>query len=89
MNTSVIDQLVEAFQSMFQTVVEWTPRVVMGILIVILALLGAKVIERILRAFLTRVRFDQLLAKAGIDQILNQNSRKQKALKHALLLFLL
>lgn len=78
MNTSVLDQLVEAFQSMFQTVVAWTPRVVIGIVLVVLALLGAKIIERILRAFLTRVRFDQLLAKAGIDQMLQTVGIRQE-----------
>lgn len=67
-----LDQLGEAFRSTLDTIVAWTPRVALGLVLVILALVVAKVIERILRSVLTRLRFDQALARAGIDRFLHR-----------------
>ena len=38
MGSTILDQLNEAFQSMVSTLVAWTPRVVLGLVLVILAL---------------------------------------------------
>ena len=65
MNDSILDQLSAAFQSMLETLVAWTPRVVVGLSLVILALVAAKIVERVLRSVLTRLRFDQALARTA------------------------
>lgn len=72
MNGTILDQLTEAFQSMLATLVEWTPRVVVGLALVVLALAAAKIIERVLRSILTRLRFDQMLSRAGVDTFLQK-----------------
>jgi len=72
MNNTILDQLAEAFQSMLTTLVEWTPRVVLGLALVVVALVAAKIIERVLRSILTRLKFDQLLARTGIDTFLQR-----------------
>ena len=78
MNSSILDQLGEAFQSMGQTIVAWTPRVVLGIVLIILALIVAKVVERLLRAALKRLRFDQALARTGVDRFLHRIGIRQE-----------
>ncbi len=59
-------------QNTTATFINVLPRVVGAILLLIVALLVAKLIERIMRALLTRMRFDALLAKAGLDQTLQR-----------------
>lgn len=78
MNNSILDQLSEAFQSLLATLVAWTPRVVVGLSLVILALVAAKVVERVLRSVLKRLRFDQALARAGIDRFLQRIGIRQE-----------
>jgi small-conductance mechanosensitive channel len=78
MNNSILDQLGAAFQSMLQTVVEWTPRVVVGLLLVLLALVAAKVVERFLMSVLRRLRFDQALARTGIDRFVQRIGIRQE-----------
>jgi small-conductance mechanosensitive channel len=74
----ILNQLAEAFRSMLDTIVSWTPRVVLGLVLVILALVVAKIIERVLRSVLTRLRFDQALARVGIDRFLRRIGIRQE-----------
>jgi hypothetical protein len=53
------------------------PKVVVGIILTILGVLFAKLIERFLRKSLTKMRFDEIIAKAGIDQALQQLGIRQ------------
>ncbi len=78
MSSGLLDQLMESFNAMFQSIVAWTPRVVMGILLIIVALVVAKIIERVLRAILVRIRFDQALARTGVDKILERIGVRQE-----------
>lgn len=59
------------------SLIRWTPRVLMGLLLVLLALAVAKLIERLVRAALVRMRFDALLSRAGIDQALRRIGIRQ------------
>lgn len=64
------EKLVEAFATMSDSMVALVPLVAVGILLLALGLLAAKALEVALRAILRRIRFDALVGKAGVDQIL-------------------
>jgi small-conductance mechanosensitive channel len=64
------EQLLAAFAQLGQDIVSWTPRVILGLVLVVAAVIAAKIIERILRALLTRIGIDGLVGKLGIDQML-------------------
>jgi hypothetical protein len=55
---------------MADSLIAWTPRVAAGLALLILGLLAAKALEVALRAILRRLRFDTLVGRAGIDQVL-------------------
>lgn len=66
------DQLIQTYHNMVGDLVAAAPKVISGIILVLLAWLVAKVIEKGLRALLVRTRFDSLLGKVGIDTALAQ-----------------
>ncbi len=74
---AIKDQLLATFKNLVTAVIEVTPKVIAGILLLLIALIVAKVIEKILRAALKRVRFDSLLARPGIDQSLQRLGLRQ------------
>jgi small-conductance mechanosensitive channel len=61
-------RLIDAFANLISSVVNAVPTLIVGILLVAGAFLLATLAERSLRFILTKVRFDQLVGKAGIDQ---------------------
>jgi hypothetical protein len=64
----VKQKLLQAFSGLVDSVVAAAPKFVVGILLVIAGFIVAKLIEVVLRYMLTRVRFDRLMEKAGIDK---------------------
>ena len=72
------DKLFQAFGGLIDSVIGGAPKVVVGILLVVAGLVAAKVIELVLRFALTRVRFDKLLEKAGIDKTLQRIGIRQQ-----------
>jgi len=74
MNTTQLikDQLIETYHNMVGDVVGAAPKVISGIILVLLAWMVAKVFEKVLRAVLVRTRFDSLLGKVGVDTALSQ-----------------
>ncbi len=70
-------QLTQTWQDLVQSLIDWTPRVVLGLVLIIVALVAAKIVERVLRSMLTRIRFDSLVAKVGIDQALQKVGVRQ------------
>lgn len=91
---AVKDQLLETLQSWVSGVVQATPKIIIGVLLVLVALAVAKMIEKLLRFSLKRLRFDSLLARPGIDQSLQRIGLSQPMsqviprLAYFLLLFL-
>ena len=67
------EKLLSAFASLGNTVFAAVPKVAVGLLLLVLGLLAAKLIEVVLRTMLVRLRFDKLVEKAGIDQALQKN----------------
>jgi len=76
------EKLFSAFASLGNTVFAAMPKVAVGLLLLVLGLFAAKLIEVVLRTMLVRLRFDNLVEKAGIDQ-----ARKRIGLRQQLNLF--
>ena len=89
------DQLIAAMNDLGLLIVEKTPQVLMGIGLVLLAFIVAKVIEKILRIIIVRIKLDALVKRAGIDQTLQRVGIRQELnrflprLAYFLILFLL
>jgi len=71
------EKLILAFGGLLDSTIAAIPKVVVGILLTILAVVFAKLIERFLHKTLTKMRLDDLAAKAGIDQVLHQLGIRQ------------
>jgi small-conductance mechanosensitive channel len=70
-------KLLEAFASLGKSVVTALPKVAVGILLIILGLVVAKLVEVVLRTVLIRTRFDSLIGKAGVDKTLQRIGLRQ------------
>ena len=65
-------QLVETYQNVVESVVQMGPKLLTGIVLAVVALLVAKFVERVLRTLLTRLKLDDLVGRAGLDQTLQK-----------------
>jgi small-conductance mechanosensitive channel len=89
------EKLFEAFANLGNSVLTALPKVAVGILLVILGLMVAKLVEVVLRTLLVRLRFDKLVEKTGIDKALLRIGLRQQLniflpkLAYFLVLFLL
>jgi len=72
------DKLVQAFTSLGDSIIAVVPKVLVGILLIVGALLVAKIIERSLRYMLTKARFDSLVGKVGVDRALQRLGLRQE-----------
>ncbi len=72
------EKLIQAFGGLADSAIATAPKVVVGILLAIVALLVAKLIERVLRQSLKRMRFDDLVIKAGVDQAIHRLGIRQE-----------
>jgi hypothetical protein len=66
------EQLLATYQGVVGSIIAWTPTVLLGIVLVLAALIVARVTERILRSLMMRVRFDALVERVGIDQAIQR-----------------
>ncbi len=74
---SIGEQLLNTYRDAIARAVAAAPKVVIGIVLVIAAIVFASIVERLLRSMLTRVRFDDVLARAGIDKSLQKIGVRQ------------
>ena len=72
MGEQIREQLVATYQGVVESLIAWTPKVLLALVLVVSALVVAKVVERILRTVMTRLRFDALIEKVGIDQAIQK-----------------
>ena len=72
------EKLIQAFGGLADSTIAAIPTVVVGIILIAAALVIAKVIEKALRYALMKVRFDELVGKAGIDQALQRLGIRQE-----------
>jgi hypothetical protein len=74
----VKQKLFQSFSDLAVSIVTAAPKIVVGIVLVVAGLTAAKLIEIVLRYVLTRVRFDKLMEKAGIDKALQRIGLRQQ-----------
>src|SRR5450631_1114197 len=77
-NSRVKQKLFQSFSDLAVSIVTAAPKIVVGIVLVVAGLTAAKLIEVVLRYVLTRVRFDKLMEKAGIDKTLQRIGLRQQ-----------
>lgn len=68
----VRDQFLATYQGVIDSLIAWTPKVLLALVLFIAAIVVAKVVERVLRTVMTRLRFDSLIEKVGIDQAMQR-----------------
>ena len=71
------ERLQEAFSNLIGSTIDAAPKVAVGILLIAAALLISKLIEASLRYALRKMRFDTLVAKAGIEGALHRLGIRQ------------
>ncbi len=69
---AIKDQLIKAFQDLIQSIINGAPKVIIGIVLLLVALLLAKVLERVSRAIFKRLRLDALPEKLGLEASLKR-----------------
>jgi hypothetical protein len=72
------EKLVSAFSNLADSAIATAPKVLVGIVLMVVGLAVAKIIEVVLRFILTRIRFDSLMEKAGIDKTLQRIGLRQQ-----------
>jgi hypothetical protein len=72
------EQVVQAGRNLVDSVVTAAPRVVTGIVLVIVALIVAKLLEKIFRRMLVGVRLDGLVERIGLDRTLRRMGVRQE-----------
>jgi hypothetical protein len=72
------ERLFEAFAGLGNSIITAMPKVAVGILLVILGLIVAKLVEVTLRVALVRVHFDGAIQKVGVDKALHRIGIRQK-----------
>ena len=72
------EKLVQAFTNLSDSIIAAVPKVAMGLVLLAGALLVAKLIEKMLRYMLTKVRFDTLVGKVGVDGALHRLGIRQE-----------
>ena len=71
-------KLIQAFTNLGDSIIAALPKVAVGILLLALGLIVAKLVEVGLRVILIRVRFDNLIGKVGIDKALERIGIRQQ-----------
>lgn len=72
------EKLVQAFVNLADSIIAAVPKIAMGIVLVVAALILARVVERAVRYALAKLRFDSLVGKVGIDRALQRIGIRQQ-----------
>ncbi len=70
-------ELIETYQQLVSSVIGAAPKVLTGLILLIVALVVSKLVERLLRGLLSRVGVDSLAQKVGIDQAVSRIGIRQ------------
>jgi len=65
-------QLIQTYQNMVGDLIGAAPKIISGIILILLALLVAKVVEKGVRIIMIRTKFDSVLGRVGIDTAIQQ-----------------
>lgn len=72
------EKLLQAFQDLANSTITAVPKILVGIALTVLALVVAKVIEKALRYVLTKIHFDALVGRVGVDSALQRMGIRQQ-----------
>ncbi len=72
MLAQIRDQFLGTYQGVVDSLIAWTPRVLLGIVLFVAALVIAKLVERVLRKLMVKLHFDSLVKKVGLDQMVEK-----------------
>ena len=72
MGGMIRNQLVTTAQDTMASLITWTPRLLGSLILLVLALVIVKVIERSLRSILTRINVGALMARVGLTETLKR-----------------
>ncbi len=72
MLVQIRDQLLATYRGVLDSLIAWTPRVLLAIILLVFALVAAKLVERILRSVMVRLRFDSLVERVGVDRAIQR-----------------
>ena len=72
MGGTIREQLTTTVQDTVESLIMWTPRVLGGLLLLLLALVVAKILERTLRTLLTRLKVGTALQRLGVEDALKR-----------------
>lgn len=61
------DQLLLTYQGVVDSLIAWTPRVLLAVILFVVALVVARVVRSVLRGIMLRLKFDDLVVRIGID----------------------
>ncbi|MBT8403118.1 MAG: mechanosensitive ion channel family protein [Gemmatimonadetes bacterium] len=67
--SELLEQIRIAFSQLWLDMVSWTPRLVVGLLLVVAAVVAAKIVERVLRGLLKKIGIDGALRSLGLDAV--------------------
>lgn len=70
-------QLAESFRNMVDGAVAAVPPILVGLVFLVVAVVVAKVVERLLRVLMARLRFDDLVRRSGVDGWLSRMGFKR------------
>jgi len=65
-------QLAESFGNMIDGAIRAVPQLLLGVVFLVLALVVAKVVERLLRSLMTKLHFDGLVRRSGVNNWLSR-----------------
>ena len=72
MNGVALDRIVDVLRSLLDRTVEWIPDLVIGLVLVLVALMSAKLVEVVCRAVLRRDRLHEFLGRTGVEDTLQR-----------------
>jgi len=70
-------QMVETYHNLVGDLIGAAPKIISGLILVLLAWLVAKVVEKVVRVLMVRAKFDSVLGRVGIDTALQQIGLRQ------------
>ena len=71
------EKIVQSFQDLLNSIIEFAPQVVVGLILLIVAIIFAKIVEKVLQVVLTRLNLDRLVQKVGFDKTLHSMGIRQ------------
>lgn len=68
--SDIRQSVVEVLGAFVQTLIGMIPKAITGLVVLLLGLAIAKIVQRMIRLSLTRMKFDELIARIGADRLL-------------------